>query len=133
MTEEAGRAVRMGDGENWLELSRGVGAHGDLLVVVAVHHSGFSGTIDVWILREAWDGFVADLRRLEKRRQGAASVEGMSPRELSLTVQSIDRSGHLAVEGQIGIRGQRTVTLRFSPIEFDPTTLPGIVVELAGW
>jgi hypothetical protein len=40
----------------------------------------------------------------------------------------IDRAGHVAIEGLVGVRG--AATLRSSPIELDPTELPRIAAEL---
>jgi hypothetical protein len=101
---------------------------GDLRVAVEVRSRGFSGRIDAWIDRPAWLRFCAELGRLEQRRQGEATVESMSPRELRLAFRSLDGAGHMGVEGAAGYRGVRGETLlSFSLMPFDPSLLPALV------
>src|ERR1019366_3986422 len=76
----------------------------DVLLLVRVQFHGFSAEIDTWVLRAAWLGFTQDLGVLEERRQGEAKLTGMSPDELSIAIRSIDRAGHMGVEGTVGAR-----------------------------
>jgi hypothetical protein len=100
----------------------------DIRVAVEVRSRGFTGRIDTWILRQAWIDFCAGLGLLEERRQGEATVESISPKELALTVRATDRAGHMAIEGSIGYRGTRGQTLlSFSAMSFDPSTLPALL------
>jgi len=100
----------------------------DIRIAVEVRSRGFTGRIDTWILRQAWIDFCERLSALEERRQGEATVESISPKELGLTVRSIDRAGHMAIEGSIGYRGTRGETLlSFSAMSFDPSTLPALL------
>jgi hypothetical protein len=102
----------------------------DILAIVDVRTRGFTGRIDTWILRAAWVAFCEQLSRLEADRQGVATVESMSPQELRLTIRSIDRAGHMAIEGVVGYRGTfGEVLLSFSPMEFDPSILPQLLRE----
>ena len=105
---------------------------GDVLVIARVRCLGFAGETDAWVARPAWDAFLGALAALERGRQGEAVLEGMSPDELRLRVHAIDRAGHLAAEGFLGVRGVRNeLRLEFSAIEFDPTQLPALVAELS--
>ena len=104
---------------------------GDVRVDIRVRFGDFSGVADAWILREVWHGFIESLRTLERRRQGEAAVRSISPGELSLRVFSLDRAGHMAVEGEVGtLHYQREASLRFAPIAFDQSRLPELVNEL---
>ncbi|AYM95635.1 hypothetical protein CLU86_2461 [Acidovorax sp. 62] len=102
----------------------------DVLVIVKARCPGFHGEIDTWIARDAWVGFCNQLAVLNEHRQGQATVESISPKELHLIVRSIDRLGHMGVEGELGYRGVHGEThLRFSTMAFDPSTLPQLLTE----
>jgi hypothetical protein len=97
-------------------------------LAVEVHQGTFAGAALVWVEFREWERFVESLAALERDRRGEAIVEAMSPGELRLAVRSIDRLGHVAVEGTLGKRGSiQTTSLSFSAIEFDPTQLPGLL------
>jgi hypothetical protein len=52
---------------------------------------------------------------------------------LRLIVRSIDRAGHMGVEGELGYRGVRGETqLSFSTMAFDPSLLPQLLSEARG-
>lgn len=89
-----------------LELERcnspsGTPADADILLSIAVAVSGFAAEDQAWVLGSAWAGFVSDLRRLERERQGRARVDGMSPDEFVLEIFSTDRAGHMALVGKV--------------------------------
>ena len=118
------------DSDYYLSIERAEPSDDDLLVIVEVRCSGFNGRIDTWISRETWIEFCNQLRVLAERRQGEATIESISPNELRLTVRSIDRAGHMAIEGLLGYRGVHGETLlTFSPMSFDPSTLPTLLAE----
>lgn len=104
-----------------------IGGHGDaydVRVMISVSRAGFTATADTWVSAAAWHAFAQQLSTLEERRQGEARVESISPEELVLVVRSVDRSGHLGVEGRVGTRTyDTTVSLRFSVFTFDPSQL----------
>jgi len=105
---------------------------GDVLLSVRVHYHDFAGATETWILRDVWDAFINALRALDERRQGEARVQSISPGELRLRFFALDRAGHMAVEGEVGtLHHMREASLRFGPIEFDPSGLPALVEELA--
>ena len=96
----------------------------DLALVVRVSRDGFIGESKTWIERHGWFAFAQDLTILEGRRAGEARVVSMSPGELELTVKSLDRQGHLGVEGLVGRREfDREISLRFSVFTFDPSQI----------
>ncbi len=104
---------------------------GDVLLSVRVRHGEFAGATEAWILREAWDAFIAEIRALEARRRGEARLQSISPGELRLRVFALDRAGHMAVEGEVGtLHHGREASLRFAPIAFDPSLLPPLLAEL---
>ena len=99
-------------------------------VIVSVTRAGFSRSIDTWIQAEVWHAFAQQLAVLEDRRQGEARVESISPGELRLVVKSVDRAGHLGVEGHVGTRRfDAEVSLRFSMFTFDPAQLAACARE----
>jgi hypothetical protein len=118
------------DSGDYLAIDRAEPSDESILVVVDVRCRGFTGRIDTWIMRREWLDFCDQLRVLEERRQGTASVESVSPKELRVTARSTDRAGHMAIEGFVGYRGAHgEALLSFSPISFDPSTLPGLLEE----
>jgi hypothetical protein len=98
--------IRLGDPNDFVEievLERGTldGRNaGDLRLGVSVRCGTFAGSYDqVWIARDDWSSFVAGMRRLERERNGQASLTSMSPEEFELHLQVVDRAGHLAAHG----------------------------------
>lgn len=109
------------------------GSHreGDLHLIVSVRAGDFAGRTDPGIDRDAWAAFLTALRELERTRKGSATLEGLSPGELRLTVRAIDRAGHMSIEGLVSVLSpHRARRLEFAPIEFDPGNLAGIIREL---
>lgn len=100
---------------------------GDVLLKVAVRSREFGGAGSAWVDARTLRSFVGQLRDLGARRQGAAELESMSPREFLLRVFSTDRRGHMAVAGRVAHDGQ-AVEFEFS---FCPTTLPRLVAAFA--
>ena len=100
----------------------------DVRLLVRVQFRGFSAEIETWVLRVAWLGFAQHLGVLEERRQGEAKLEGMSPDELSITIRSTDRAGHMGVEGTVGARSYNyAASLQIGVLVFDPSQLPALV------
>jgi hypothetical protein len=111
---------------DFVEIVRQEGDSHDVRLTVSVKRAGFSATADTWVFADAWHAFAQQLAILEERRQGEARVESMSPEELMLVVRSVDRAGHLGVEGQLATRTYGTeVSMRFSVFRFDPSQLAG--------
>jgi hypothetical protein len=125
--------MRLGaDGGDSVEVERAeAGEHAyDVLLRVRARYHGFAAEVEVWVERAAWLGFTQDLVILEERRQGEARVGGSSPEELNIVVRSVDRAGHMGVEGVLGARGYGySASLQFGVLVFDPSQLPAFVHE----
>ena len=124
------------DGE-FLSIARGdVGAtgtpgEGDLLLEISVNSSGYSAADQVWVHSGQWRRFIQELNELEESRQGRATLEGLSPRELMLVFQSTDPLGHMAVAGTLGWHKPNGFAHKIAfGFAFDPTRLPVVVREL---
>ena len=109
---------------------------GDVRLQVRVRCQSFAGAGDAWISEENWTTFCQQLDALDRARQGDATLESISPGELRLRVQSIDRAGHMGIEGELTHYSYRpgpelhALHLRFGVVEFDPTMLPRLLTEL---
>ncbi len=115
-----------GENGDFLEIERAASDvdRYDVRLLVRVQFHGFSAEIDTWVLRASWLGFAQQLGVLEARRQGEAKLEG----ELSITIRSTDRAGHMGVEGTVGARGYNYgASLRIAVLVFDPSQLPALV------
>jgi hypothetical protein len=96
--------------------------------------SVFTADAQCWVELQALAAFAEQLRVLEERRQGTASLESMSPGELRLQICNTDRTGHMAAIGQVG---RRFVTGSAEPcwsavafrVPVCPTELPALVRE----
>jgi hypothetical protein len=103
----------------------------DVLVNVAVQCDGFAGNSTQWVLAQAWDVFVTELRELERTRRGQAVLESDFGHAFLLRLFSTDQAGHMAATGMI--RYIRTwqdagaLELSFGRIEIDPTMLPDLL------
>ncbi len=106
---------------------------GDVRLSVEVASEQFGGRGSTWVAAPALAAFLAELRELEARRQGEATIEGLSPGEFRLRLWSVDHSGHMAVGGLVtklvhkrwGCPYRHAVEFAF---EFDPTLLPRVLV-----
>jgi len=110
-------------------------AMGDAYMTLKIVSAGFVGHNDLWVDALSLRKFCTDILQLATKRQGTARIEGMSPNEMEITVRSIDRSGHMIVEGTTGYgvhreRGLRHHSVTFG-IEFDPSQLNE--VERVSW
>jgi hypothetical protein len=103
--------VLVWDGEDYLEVTvgeRSTAVHdaGDTRFAVRVRVSALSAVLTAeamcWVALPALIRFAEQLRVLEERRQGSATLESMSPNELRLEIRITDKAGHVAVAGQVG-------------------------------
>jgi hypothetical protein len=109
----------------------GTQADEDVLLSVTVDASGFAAHDQSWVTAKEWNGFLVELRALEQRRQGRATLVAASPEDLRLEFFSTDQAGHMAVQGHV--RRQMTerfeLQLRFGFV-FEPDELPRMLREL---
>lgn len=99
----------------------------DYELTVTIRSRGYSGSVEVHVDEAKFRKFSEDLLELERKRQGAATVNSMSPRELKLTLRSSDMLGHMEAVGEIASthysrNGAHEHVLRFG-FEFDPSEL----------
>jgi hypothetical protein len=109
----------------------GTPADRDLLVNITVDARGFAAADQSWVVDADWNGFLAELRELEERRQGHATLESASPGDLRLEFFSTDSAGHMAVQGQVRRRTTEDLELllRFA-FAFEPDEVPRVLAEL---
>ncbi len=108
---------------------------GDVELSVEVASEQFSGHGFAWVAASALSVFLAQLLELETRRQGEATIHGLSPEEFRLRLWSVDRRGHMAVGGwvtKLVHKGEGSPypyrhAVEFG-FEFDPTLLPRVLV-----
>jgi len=81
----------------------------------------YSGSIDANVDAQTWLTFIEQLRELDKKRVGIASV---SSNGFNLTIQSIDSVGKLAVGGSFNIG---SFWIQFEPFAFNQTEFSKIV------
>jgi hypothetical protein len=112
----------------------GTPAESDILLNVTIKVDGYSAADQCWVIAEAWDGFLNELRELDHRRQGCAVVIAASPDDLRLEFYSTDSAGHMAVRGHVGWYkpDQHFLQLRFG-FSFEPDRLPGVVEALSAF
>ena len=95
-------------------------------ISIIVSSSGFSGHTDTFVV--GFPDFCKGLISLEQARTCETVLKSVSPGELELKVRSVDRKGHMAVEGVVGyhLLGE-TGTLYWHAVhfgfEFDPSQL----------
>ncbi|MBO6935252.1 MAG: hypothetical protein JJ863_09755 [Deltaproteobacteria bacterium] len=114
----------------WIELARPSddGGAPDLLLEVTARIDGFQGFVEVWVETAAWADFVHALTQLEATRRGAATIESISPGELTLTLRSTDAAGHMTASGQLRRDGaEAKLSMAFGPCALDPSLLPELV------
>ena len=101
-------------------------------VSLEVGSRGFFGRHgEVHFLHSDSAKFVTSLRALDKTRQGVARLEAMSPGELWIEILSVDKLGHIHLQGLVtqesSIRPRRLWNSIGFDIELDPSTFPRIV------
>jgi hypothetical protein len=89
----------------------------------------FSGAVETWVAKMDWDGFLDELRELERGRQGRAQLSADDPRDFQLTIASTDQSGHMEVSGRLGrVEESRRASLEYGFV-LDAGQLQGILKQ----
>jgi hypothetical protein len=100
----------------------------DVLLNITVQVSSYSAADQCWIAANDLERFLADLRRLEARRQGEAVLVGASPDDFRLEFCSTDSVGHMAVKGHVGWAKSDGFLLQLKfGFGFEPDRLPSLV------
>ena len=124
-------------GTNFVELDISSLASGSKArrLSVGVGRGDFRGVLaEVWLEPGELEGFVKELRDLEKSRQGRASLSAENSLDFKLVIASTDRSGHLEVSGNLACSDREasaSIAFRF---DIDPSALPQVLrdFELIG-
>ena len=75
---------------------------GDVNVSVALSFREFSGSYDgVWLELTQMERFISDLKRLDDKRRGSATISSLSPDEFTLEIRSSDATGHMEIEAHL--------------------------------
>lgn len=74
---------------------------GDGHFFIEVRAHGFSGENYVWIEAFEFHTFVDALADLSESRKGSVMLESLSPHELKLVVRVLEKTGQIAIEGEL--------------------------------
>ena len=102
---------------------------------VMIKDSDFGWVIsENWVEKEKLSTFIEKLKNLEKQRQGKAFLEGMSPNEIEINIENLDKSGHIKVDylvskNKIGFSGRRINSCIRGEFEIDPSQLKKLVKQ----
>jgi hypothetical protein len=100
----------------------------DVLLNVTARCAGYSAADQAWVVGRDLDRFVTELRNLEARRQGQATLAGASPDDLKLEFYSSDSLGHMAVRGHLGWNHPHGFLLQLQfGFNFEPDRLPALL------
>jgi hypothetical protein len=80
----------------------GTPADEDLLRNITIAVGGYAAADQVWVVADDWRGFMREIRCLETTRQGHATLQGASPRDMQLVFRATDPAGRMAVSGFVG-------------------------------
>lgn len=108
-------------------------AQDDVRLQINVESHGFTGSTDVWVLREEVQSFARDLAKLNSTLSGHAAIRSISPGELDLTIRSVSSRGHMAAQGTIGYQVYERERMYWHSVsfgfEFEPQQLEAAVRE----
>jgi len=126
--------MRLEGDNSLLELERselgptGTPSDRDVLLNVTARVAGYSAADQAWVTDTDLNRFIGELRTLEARRKGQATLSGASPDDLRLEFYSTDLLGHAAVRGHLGWNNAKgfLLQLRFG-FDFEPDRLPAML------
>jgi hypothetical protein len=72
---------------------------GDFLVSIEAEADDFRGHADGHVVGSDMRRFIEDLKRLDQSRNGKAQLSSVAQGEFKVTIQAIDRAGHMGVSG----------------------------------
>ena len=100
----------------------------DVLLNVTARVASYSAADQAWIVDTELNRFIAELRDLEARRQGQATLSGALADDLRLEFYSTDSLGHPAVRGHLGFNNPNgfLLQLRFG-FDFESDRLPALL------
>lgn len=128
--------IQSEDGYDFIELIQlevDVSNYPSTCVQIEGRAHGFSGLNSrVWLSADDMQHFLTELVRLEQLREGSASLVSMSPDEAVLSLQTVDRAGHMIarldltrlVYGYYAGWLKQRLSITF---EIDVSLLPGVL------
>ena len=98
-------------------------------VSVEVASQGFTGQIgEIHFFESDYEQFLRDLRELDRTRQGRARLEAMTPYKFWMEALSVDKLGHIHLQGKVtrvsSVRPKRLWNSLGFDIELDPSVFP---------
>jgi hypothetical protein len=117
-------------GRNYIELQISTPAPGSNArrISIGVRCGDSEGAVaESWLEPGEFEGFLDELRNLDRVRSGQATLSAEDPRGFQLTIAASDRAGHLEVKGQIAQDSREassTLSFRF---ELEPSVLPRVL------
>ncbi len=119
-------------GTNYIELEISSPAPGSKArrVSVGVGGGDFQGVrAEVWLEPGEFEGFLQELRDLEKSRNGTAALSAEDPREFQVAIAAIDKSGHLEVSARLSQAAQDANVSLECRFGLDPSALARVLRE----
>lgn len=121
---------------NWIEIEKSEeqNYYSTLRVSIGIKtHHLYCFFENIWIEQEEIISFISDLQRIDEKREGQVKLAGMSPEIFQLTIQAIDKSGHLVV--MLRLENYLQPFPEYKEIvqtgfELDPSSIPEIIVGL---
>jgi len=104
---------------------------GDGYLTIQVSSAGFTGHNDLWVCAESLRSFCKGVVLLDRDRHGETTIESISPNELTLKICSVNRKGHMAIEGSTGYHVQADGTRFWHGVHFGFKFDPGQLVIAA--
>lgn len=129
--------MKLDGDKGFLEISlaelgpQGTPGDGDVLLNVTANIQNYTAADQAWVVASEWEDFLGELRALEAKRSGRATLLGASPDDLTIEFFAADSAGHMAVSGRLGwTRTDRHRSeLRFG-FDFEPDRLSRLLREL---
>ena len=114
-----------------LDISAALGPTRERRFGVLVKRADFQASeVDLFLEGEEFDGFLKDLRLVERDRKGEATLSTEDPRQFQLKVAVIDKAGHVTISGRLasyeGAEGKAVLEFAFP---FDPSALAGVLQD----
>jgi len=114
-----------------LDISAALGPTRERRFGVVVKRADFQASeVDLFLEGEEFDGFLKDLRLVERDRKGDATLSTEDPRQFQLKVAVIDKAGHVTISGRLasyeGAEGKAVLEFAFP---FDPSALAGVLQD----
>jgi hypothetical protein len=129
--------IRSQDNQGYLSLEpKERGLDGSLRLALKVASHGFAGeSAKVWVDKIGADTFLQEVRALESKRQGKATLISLSPGEAVILLRAADSFGHIGVSVDLArpvfVFGRTTRHRVHVEFEMDAGRMAELVAETA--